>query len=69
MPMTADPRPLIMQPMTTRAIQAESEPEHEGEEQEPEHEVLHGCGRRPHAASVTSRSVTGSNLLPGYRGR
>ena len=52
-PMTADHRPLIMQPMTTRAIQAESEPEHESEEQEPEHEVLRGCGRRPHAASVT----------------
>jgi hypothetical protein len=69
MPMTADHRRLIMQPMTTRAIQAESKPKHEGEEQEPEHEVLRGCERRPHAASVTSKSVTGSNLLPGYRGR
>jgi hypothetical protein len=69
-PMTAGRmRPWIMQPMATRAIQTERDPEHEGEEQESEHEVLRGCGRRSHSASsLDNRSLVG-NPLPGHRGR
>jgi len=57
MPMMASQnRPLIVKPMTTRAIQTESDPEHEGEEQESEHGGLPRVWEAPPtAASVTRK--------------